>query len=311
MFATVECSGCGMAVLDRGSIGAADPWHPETVWWEGEPSITGRVARLVRKLGARREIRFVKTSRNVDGPLLDLSGADWFMKAVLGPGVIVWSVASPVTESDAAERRDLRVRLPHDSVAKGTFAVISAIQVLEHEPDPKEALLRVRDMLVDGGSLVLKLPNADSWQALLLGARWNGCDLPRHTAMYRREDIQALLETCGYKVIRSRQFSLRDDPTGLAASLCPWLDPTIRRYRNARESRYAKFLKNLLYGALVLLAVPFTLLEWAGGSAATLMVEATPSNLDSGSGPRGKKAARSSRRRRTARSSSLDEGAGK
>ena len=311
MFAVVECSGCGMAALDRGSIGAVDPWHPRTVWWEGEPSLTGRLGRLVRKLGARREIRFVKTSRNVDGPLLDLSGADWFKKAVLGPGVIVWSIASPTTESDVAERRDLRVRLPHDSVAKGTFAVIFAIHVLEHEPDPVEALLRIRDMLVDGGSLVLKLPNADSWQALLLGSRWNGCDLPRHTAMYRLEDIRALLETCGYEVLRSRQFSLRDDPTGLATSLCPWLDPTIRHYRNARESRYGRFLKNVLYGTLVLLVLPFTLLEWAGGSAASLMVEARPSERDSGSGPRSKKAAGSSRRRRTAPSGSRDEGAGK
>lgn len=303
-----------MAVLDRRSTGAGDPSHPETVWWEGEPSIPGRVARLARRLGARREIRFVKTSRHVDRPLLDLSGTDWFLGSLLGPGVIVWSVPSPepsATESDAAERRDLLVRLPDPFFGKGTFAVISAIHVLEHEPDPVGALLRVRDFLVDGGSLVLKLPNADSWQALLLGSQWNGCDLPRHTAMYRQEDIQALLETCGYKVIRYRQFSLRDDPTGLAASLCPWLDPTIRRYRNARESRYGRFLKNVLYGAVVLLVLPFTLLEWAGGSAASLMVEATPAGRESGSGPRSKKSARSSRRRRSAPSSSLDEGAGK
>ena len=314
IFAVVECSGCGMAVLNRRSTGAGIPWHPETVWWEGEPSITGWVARLVRKLGARREIRFVKTSRHVDRPLLDLSGADWFSDALRGPGVIIWSVASPeppATESDAAEVRDLVVRLPDTLVGKGTFAVISAIHVLEHEPNPVETLLRVREFLMDGGSLVLKLPNADSWQALLLGSRWNGCDLPRHTAMYRREDIQALLETCGYKVLRYRQFSLRDDPTGLAASLCPWLDPTVRRYRNARESRYGRFLKNVLYGALVLLVLPFTLLEWAGGSAASLMVEATPSGRDSGSGSRRKKAARSSRRPRSAPSRSVGAGAGK
>ena len=314
VFAVVECSGCGMAVLDRAAVGATDPWHPEPVWWEGEPSIPGQVARLVRRLGAGREIRFVKTSRHVNRPLLDLSGADWFENSVLGPGVIVWTVApeeSPATESDVAERRALRVRLPDAFLAKGTFAVISAIHVLEHEPDPVETLLRVRDFLADGGSLVLKLPNADSWQALLLGSRWNGCDLPRHSAMYRREDIQALLETCGYKLIRYRQFSLRDDPTGLAASLCPWLDPAIRRHRNARESRYGRFFKNVLYGLLVLLVLPFTLLEWAGGSAASLMVEATPSGRESRPGPQRKKAARSSRRPRTAPSRTVGAGAGK
>lgn len=314
VFAVVECSGCGLAVLDRGSIDAADRWRPASEWWEGEPSSTGRVARGLRKLSARREIRFVKTSRHVDGPLLDLSGADWFLDSLLGPGVIVWSMASPesdTTEEEAAEGRGVRVELRHPAVGRRTYAVISAIHVLEHEPDPVETLRRFRDLLIDGGSLILKVPNADSWQALLLGSRWNGCDLPRHAAMYRREDIQAILEGCGYKVLRFRQFSLRDDPTGLVASLCPWLNPTIRRYRNVRESRYERFLKNVLYGFLVLLAVPFTLLEWAGGSAASLMVEATAADLDSESGPRRKKSTRRSGRPRDASSNVHGKGAGK
>ena len=283
-------------------------------WWEGEPSFTGRVARGLRKLCARREIRFVKTSRHVDGPLLDLSGADWFLDSLLGPGVIGWSMASPesdTTEEEAAERRGVRVELTHPVASRRTYAVISAIHVLEHEPDPVETLRRVRDLLIDGGSLVLKVPNADSWQALLLGTQWNGCDLPRHAAMYRLEDIQAILERCGYKVLRSRQFSLRDDPTGLAASLCPWLDPTIRRYRNVPESRFGRFLKNVLYGLLVLLAVPFTLLEWAGGSAASLMVEATAADRDSESGARRKKSTRRAGRPQTAPSTSTGKGAGK
>lgn len=303
-----------MALLDRRSIGAADRWRPDTEWWEGEAAVTGRVARLARRLGAKRELRFVKASRRVDGPWLDLSGVDWFLGSLVGPGVIVWAVESPLsatTENDGAEHRGTRVRLPHPSVGKGTYAVISAIHVLEHEPDPMEALRRVRDQLIDGGSLVLKVPNADSWQALLLGSRWTGYDLPRHAAMYRLEDLQAILESCGYKVLRCSQFSLRDDPTGLVASLCPWLDPTIRHYRNVRESRYARFFKNALYGLLVLLAVPFTLLEWAGGSAASLMVEATATDRASEPGPRRKKSTGGSERPRAAPSNPLAKGAGK
>jgi hypothetical protein len=47
-----------------------------------------------------------------------------------------------------------------------------------------------------------------------------------------------------------------------------------RRVRRVQESTIAKLAKDLLYFALVVAALPFTLLEAACGAGSTIMVEA-------------------------------------
>jgi hypothetical protein len=122
--------------------------------------------------------------------------------------------------------------------------------------------------------LILQVPNAGCWQFLLLGAAWNGVDVPRHLYDFRPADLDRLLESCGFETLRRKFFSLRDNPAGLATSLAPTLDPMARRVRQAREGAGARLAKDLLYGALVMAALPFTLIEAACRAGSTIMIEA-------------------------------------
>jgi hypothetical protein len=79
---------------------------------------------------------------------------------------------------------------------------------------------------------------------------------------------------CGFEVVRRKYFSLRDNPAGLASSLAPALDPMARRVRRLPESAGARLAKDLVYLALVVAALPFTLLEAAFGAGSTVMIEA-------------------------------------
>ena len=97
------------------------------------------------------------------------------------------------------------------------------------------------------GKLFLQVPNADCWQFLLLGSNWSGLDVPRHLIHFRAEDLEHLLDDCGFQVVRRRFFSLRDNPAGLATSLCPQLEPVSRRVRKVKESNTTRLLKDLLY----------------------------------------------------------------
>ena len=131
-----------------------------------------------------------------------------------------------------------------------------------------------RELLAVDGRLVVQTPNASSWQFLLLGPHWNGIDVPRHLVDYRENDLQALLERCGFEVVRRKNFSLRDNPAGLASSVAPELDPMARRVRKVRESSATKIAKDLIYFGLVVASLPFTILEAACGAGSTIMLEA-------------------------------------
>jgi SAM-dependent methyltransferase len=163
---------------------------------------------------------------------------------------------------------------PDSPFALGSFGAITMFHVLEHLYDPSTYLLAAWRLLKPGGKLIVQVPNASSWQFLLFGNHWNGLDMPRHLIDFRASDLRALLENCGFKVQRTKYFSLRDNPAGFASSLAPSLDPMARRIRKIPESERMRLVKNVAYLGLVLAALPFTLLEAACGAGSTVMIEA-------------------------------------
>jgi SAM-dependent methyltransferase len=158
--------------------------------------------------------------------------------------------------------------------APESCAAITMFHVLEHLYDPASYLDAAHRLLRPDGRLILQVPNAACWQFLLLGERWNGIDVPRHLIDFRISDIDSLLESCGFEVLRHKHFSLRDNPAGMATSLAPELDPMARRLRRVVETSGQRLWKDALYLALVCVSLPFTLLETACRAGSTIMVEA-------------------------------------
>jgi hypothetical protein len=91
---------------------------------------------------------------------------------------------------------------------------------------------------------------------------------------FKEQDIENLLDYCGFEIVRRKHFSLRDNPAGLASSLAPGLDPMARRIRAVGEPPRVKLFKDALYFMLVLAAIPFTLVEAACRAGSTIMFEA-------------------------------------
>ena len=153
-------------------------------------------------------------------------------------------------------------------------AAITMFHVLEHLYDPAAYLQAAHRLLRPDGRLVVQVPNAACWQFLLLGERWNGIDVPRHLIDFRQSDLDAMLDRCGFEVLRHKHFSLRDNPAGLASSVAPALDPMSRRMRKVQETPRMRLFKDVLYAALLVLALPFTALEAACRAGSTIMIEA-------------------------------------
>jgi hypothetical protein len=81
--------------------------------------------------------------------------------------------------------------------------------VFEHLHDPAAVLVKSRDALVPGGSLVLIVPNHDSWSARLFGAAWPGYDPPRHIWGFTPHAISLLLKGAGFDIVSvSQRFPL-------------------------------------------------------------------------------------------------------
>lgn len=288
-FRIVECSACRLMRLDPWPAPEEIPrYYPERYWYASDDvDATSRLEQAYRRFVLRDHLRFVERAlrdSGEQGVVLDVGCGSGLFLQMLEERKATGSfhvIAGLDFSLDAARLAWRRAAVPAvcASLAEAPFppeccAAVTMFHVLEHLSDPAAYLESAHRLLRPRGRLIVQVPNAASWQFLLLGARWSGIDIPRHLIDFRASDLEALLDACGFEVLRRKYFSLRDNPAGLATSLAHSLDPMARRIRRVAEAPGQRWAKNLAYAALIMACLPFTLLEAACRAGSTIMVEA-------------------------------------
>jgi SAM-dependent methyltransferase len=95
-----------------------------------------------------------------------------------------------------------------------SFELVHASHLIEHLNDPASFLDEVARVLAPGGLLALTTPNADGFQARLLGARWRSA-IYDHLYLFSLRTLRALLESKGFELKRKVSWG------GWAAGLRP------------------------------------------------------------------------------------------
>jgi 2-polyprenyl-3-methyl-5-hydroxy-6-metoxy-1,4-benzoquinol methylase len=279
LFPVVECSSCGLVRMEPVPTDLGR-FYPKNYWFKPGASWAARLEEQYRRMLIRDHVAFVEASLKVTGgPVLDVGcGGGLFLGVLQERGARVLGLDN---SEEAARAAWVQNRVPvllgdllHAPFARASCGVVTMFHVLEHLPDPGGFLRAARELLKQGGRLVIQVPNRDCWQYGLLGRRWNGMDVPRHVTDFRTKDMERLLEQSGFRVKRRKFFSWRDNPAGLASSLAPELDPVARNVRALDGSGAAKLLKDLVYLGLVLASVPFAVAEAVAGKGSTVMFEA-------------------------------------
>jgi SAM-dependent methyltransferase len=287
-FQVVECRGCRLIRLNpQPKPAELQTYYPESYWFTADSGKTARLEQIYRRWVLLDHVHFVERAlRESDQPgtVLDVGcGGGLFLELLkerartgapgrfigldfsLDAGVAAWKHAGIPTICGSLTSAPLK---------PGSCAAVTMFHVLEHLYDPAGYLQAAHRLLAPDGRLIVQVPNAACWQFLLFGERWNGIDVPRHLINFRASDLDQLLDTCGFEVLRHKHFSLRDNPPGMATSIAPKLDPMSRRVRKTAETERERFWKNLAYLGLVAASLPFTMLEAACRAGATVMVEA-------------------------------------
>lgn len=93
--------------------------------------------------------------------------------------------------------------------------ILSLFHVLEHLPG--SALLRqlVEDNLKSSGTLIIEVPNLESWQSIWSGNSWMHLDLPKHLVHYTPTTLKHLIEKLGFKILKTNYFSVHMGVLGM------------------------------------------------------------------------------------------------
>ncbi|MGE5248067.1 MAG: class I SAM-dependent methyltransferase [Verrucomicrobiota bacterium] len=175
---------------------------------------------LARDARRRRVERFAGRR----GRLLDVGcGRGLFLRVMRVAG---WEVAGVEADAEVSrkisEAHGLDVRSGDPGrwgFADGSFDVVTLHHVLEHVARPAEIIRHCRRLLRDGGLLLAAVPNRDSVQAAVGGARWFHLDVPFHLHHFTAAGLSDLLRRSGFRVVRERHLDLEQNVFGWVQTL--------------------------------------------------------------------------------------------
>ncbi len=286
-FRLLRCPSCGCIYQhpfpERMDLAS---FYPESYWWAGPrrkgiPGILSRLERAYREFVGQGHVRFLEgcAAGIVGRRLLDIGcGSGTFLHLARKRGFEPHGLDMSGEAVAAAQAQyGLPVRqgdIGGEAWKGDRFDFITMFHVLEHLPDPRQALEAAGRLLTPGGRLILQVPNVSSLQARVFGARWYGLDVPRHLINFTPQGLALMLGRAGFAAEVATRFSLRDNPAALASSLAIGLDPIGRRGRGRQRSPLVEGALELVYLGLFLLSVAPALLESLCGRGATLWVQA-------------------------------------
>lgn len=164
-----------------------------------------RLYHLVKTRSLQNKIKLVKPLLK-DHALLDYGcGTGDFLLACVDKKIAVKGVEPDKGAKSIAVKKGIDVMAPDDLIhSKNHFGVITLWHVLEHTYNPAKTVEDLKSHLVDGGSLIIAVPNYQSSDAVYYKDKWAAYDVPRHLFHFSEKSIQKLAAITGMTLVATK-----------------------------------------------------------------------------------------------------------
>jgi 2-polyprenyl-3-methyl-5-hydroxy-6-metoxy-1,4-benzoquinol methylase len=92
------------------------------------------------------------------------------------------------------------------SSRRSSFPLVLAIDLLEHLEQPQEFIRLLREVVDDGGWLIIDTPNGGGYNISVQASQWKGFN-PFHIFLFTRENLITMLSNNGFEVHRIFSYS--------------------------------------------------------------------------------------------------------
>jgi len=185
----------------------------EDVKGKTSPGLTGMLGKLLAKNAFFRERAFYGLVIDELLPkgegekfALDLGcGAGWLMEKLKKVGWqtegLEWNEEAAKLAREVTNRNVFAGDFRKIDIPKGKYHLIVLNHVFEHINDPKGALIRVRELLADGGRAVLFYPNPHSFGAEWHNTEWFPWEVPRHLIFPTPKAVKMMARETGFSEV--------------------------------------------------------------------------------------------------------------
>lgn len=215
-----SCGSCDFVYLD--ALPAQDAFEDEFAWdatFVAEKKRRRKAQPIVQWLDEktrwrlhifpRPETRDFLEKLAEPGPVLDVGCGDGGHAMRLPEGFLPYGVEiAPrlAAKADAAFKTRGGKCLQGDAASAISefddrlFTGVMMNSYLEHEFNPLQVLQALRPKMKPGAQVVIKVPNAGSLNAKVMGQNWCGVRLPDHVNYFTWKSLTAMAESAGYDV---------------------------------------------------------------------------------------------------------------
>lgn len=212
VFPVLRCDSCGFrwtgAPPAEEEIGAYYQSEEYISHSNTSRGIVSRAYHLVRHYMAGRKASVVERyAGSTTGSLLDIGAGTGFFLHFMGQRGwrITGTEPSETARRVATSERGLSL-LPAEalfSLPDSSFDVITLWHVLEHLHDPALYWSEFRRLLRPSGTLILALPNPESWDARHYGKFWAAWDVPRHLWHFSPSTLERMATTHHFRLLKT------------------------------------------------------------------------------------------------------------
>lgn len=150
----------------------------------------------VRSYSLVQKVKLISKLNSGKGTLLDIgAGTGEFLRVAQKKGWVV----SGVEPNEGAREFAQDKNIPLDesiAVLEGkTFDVVTLWHVLEHMPDLQNTIHKTQQLVKEGGTLIIAVPNFNSFDAKYYKNYWAAFDVPRHLWHFSQDAMSKIFSS--------------------------------------------------------------------------------------------------------------------
>lgn len=166
----------------------------------GQNNLIGRIYLLLHGV-ERRLSWFRHINIGLESPVLEVgSGIGQLLLKLSDFGFSDLTGIDPFIDSDVCYKNGVRILKRRLNDMDGSYDLVMLHHSFEHMQHPLDALLDMHRILRPGGSLLIRIPVADSYAWRNYSTDWVQLDAPRHLFLHTRESMKVLAEKSGFAI---------------------------------------------------------------------------------------------------------------
>jgi len=197
------------------------------------------------------------------GRLLDIGcSCGFFMEVAAANGFEVEGLEfsrAAIAAADPAIRPHIFCSSVDEFESTRSYDLITAFDLIEHVPQPKDFLRKVRRLLAPGGWLAIATPDAGHFLRYVMGSSWPMLQPMQHLTIFSRQAMRLAMEETGFSEISFQDATKTvsyEYLTDQLRPLTPALHKGLRLMGHCIPSSIRQEYRNVNIGEFMVLARP-------------------------------------------------------